>query len=96
MCRLLWAYFFEEMKTPPNMGVHRVALDVLFPVVPYFATQFNHMLEGFQLQYSGLLASFDQFWAILGRFWGPDRPKVGPRGSPPRSRKARARIVETH
>ena len=74
LCGLLWAYIFDEMKTPPNMGVHGVALDVLFPMVPYFATQFNHMLGDFQTQYSGLPACFDQCWVILGRFWGPDCP----------------------
>ena len=57
-------------------------------MAPYFATQFNHtmyvcMVEDFQMQYLGLLASvYDPFGAILGRSWGPKRPKVGPRGAP--------------
>ena len=67
LCGLLRAYLFDENKTAPNMGVHGVALDVLFPLVLLPNLTICWVFCSFQ----PVLTTSGRF---LGRFWGPDRP----------------------
>ena len=52
------------------MGVHVEALDVLFPVVPYFDTPCCHMLEIWPMQFPGSITVSALFSAVFG-------PKLG-------------------